>query len=90
MIALPATSLAQAQTIALRTCAEVEQRLFQTMHKPLHMTISIGLAHSEQMMLNAQNGQNPLIDLVVAEADHALLASKQAGRNMVTLGRTAA
>ena len=91
LIALPFTTLDEAQAVADRLCRQVE-------HRPVHcesgetltVTVSIGLAFSDDFARAAQHGTPDLVDALIDSADQALLVSKSAGRNKVTLSRSAA
>lgn len=88
LIALPAIALAEARGIAERLCSAIAAEPFEIGHdKRLAITISIGLAISEG---GAAPAQMETITDIVDRADRALLHSKAAGRNQVTIGRTAA
>ncbi|GLS86949.1 diguanylate cyclase response regulator [Cypionkella aquatica] len=88
LIALPQTSLNDARTIAERLCHAVEETPVRLGgHVSLHVTVSIGLAAS--MDATAQAGKDSVADLI-DRADRALLYAKSAGRNQVTISRTAA
>jgi len=88
LIALPATSLAEARVVAERLCRAIEEvPVVLSSGARLTVTISIGLAISDEALtLVASDSVTHLVDC----ADRALLASKSAGRNMVTISRTAA
>ena len=91
LIALPETSLDDAQAVARRLCAQIECRpVVLPDDEALNITVSIGLALSDDLTdIERANGA-ALVGEVIDRADHALLASKKAGRNQVTLSRTAA
>lgn len=87
LIALPRTTLPEAKLIAERLCHIVEEHPIEiTPDVRLRVTVSIGLTVS---MNNAASRQTSVAELV-NQADHALLLAKSAGRNQVTLGRSAA
>ena len=92
LIALPATSLDEAQAVARRLCHQVEQRPVPLAGgEALTITVSIGLALSDALSLGAGLLTPPdLVDALIGRADQALLVSKRGGRNQVTLARTAA
>lgn len=88
LIALPDIALAEARSIAERLCALIAAEPFDLGHdRRLGVTISIGLAISEA---GATPTQMETITEIVERADRALMHSKAAGRNQVTIGRTAA
>ena len=87
LIALPGAALAEARAVAQRLCDVVKDRpIALPGGGTLNITTSIGLAVSE--------GGGPLqretVQGVIDRADRALLSSKSAGRNQVTVDRTAA
>lgn len=85
LIVLPHTGLDQAQLIAKRLCQVVEQDPIQHSNMgALKITLSIGLAVN--VARQASVGVNEIVD----RADHALLVAKSAGRNQVTVARSAA
>jgi len=88
LIALPDTSLADARGIAERLCLAVEEapvRLGDA--QALRVTVSIGLAISSDAETGATKDT---IAETVNRADRALLHAKSAGRNQVTISRSAA
>jgi two-component system, cell cycle response regulator len=88
LIALPETTLPDARSIAERLCRAIEHgpvRLSDT--NALNITISIGLAISTDLAdLSHKDSLLEIID----RADRALLHAKAAGRNQVTISRSAA
>ena len=84
LIALPDTTLEAARIAAERLRQGIEERPIRLPGGAgeASVTVSIGLA----MGTGTQGG----IDLIVEQADHALLGSKSDGRNQVTISRTAA
>ncbi len=88
LIALPETSLTEARSIAERLCRTVEQSSVRIGDfSSLHVTVSIGLATSADTTTPCiKDTLSELID----RADRALLYAKSAGRNQVTISRTAA
>ncbi|MFN4153124.1 MAG: diguanylate cyclase [Paracoccaceae bacterium] len=91
LIALPYTSLDDAQTVARRLCHQVELRpVLLAGGEALTITVSIGLALSDAPPPGSAGCDPGLVDALIGRADKALLASKRAGRNQVTLARTAA
>ena len=91
LIALPDTTLSEAQTIANRLCAQIQAR---PIHLPkgesLTITVSIGLALGDCRQGDTQHCAAGLGIRVMERADQALLQSKTAGRNKVTIGLSAA
>jgi len=88
LIALPATSMGNARAVAERLVATVRDAPFMLANgQQLQITISAGLAIAQPA---AETPIDPLIETVIDAADHAMLMSKSQGRNMVTLGRSAA
>lgn len=87
LIALPRTSMPEAQAIAERICHLVEANPVEiSADVRLRVTVSIGLAVSRARGAEQQRSEAEL----VRQADHAMLLAKSAGRNQVTLGLTAA
>ena len=88
LIALPDIALAEARGIAERLCKIIATDPFDLGHDTrIGVTISIGLAISQA---GAAPTQLETITEIVERADRALMHSKAAGRNQVTIGRTAA
>lgn len=89
LIVLPDTTLDEARAIAQRLCHQIEAKPM-TLPKGdvLEVTLSIGLA------LGSGKGSAPrdagLAAKVMDDADQALMRSKSAGRNTVTICQTAA
>lgn len=88
LIALPNIALPDARIIAERLCTVMAEQPFQlNATENLPVTLSIGLAISEA-------GETPAhietVTDIFDRADRALLRSKSAGRNQVTVGRSAA
>lgn len=91
LIALPFTTLDEAQMVAQRLCRQVEQRPVRLAGgEALTVTVSIGLALADEVPIDAQAGDPALVDALIGRADQALLASKRAGRNQVTLAARSA
>lgn len=90
LIAMPATSLDEANHVATRLCAQIEARPIHLANgETLQITVSIGLALSD--MVPVGQARTDTVALQVMErADQALLLSKTAGRNTVTIGQSAA
>jgi two-component system cell cycle response regulator len=87
LIALPETDLAQANMIAQRLCEAVQEAPFDVPGAaPLRLTTSIGLA----IWSGARMLGHASVSEVIDRADQALLGAKSAGRNRVTIGRSAA
>lgn len=92
LIVLPDTTIKDAKTIAERLCAQIEAwPVLLPKGEALTVTVSIGLALSDGTTL-ATLGESCLgvAAKVMEDADQALLVSKSAGRNTVTLWRSAA
>jgi two-component system cell cycle response regulator len=88
LIALPETDLVEARKIAERLCRAIEQspvNLSETIQH--HVTVSIGLAVSGGC---SEPCQKDYLNELVERADRALMNAKAAGRNQVTISRTAA
>ena len=87
--ALPATGLTEGRIVAERLCHAVEEAPVQLpCGTRVAVTVSIGLAVGR-----APGAEVPLRDTMrdtVDRADRALLAAKSAGRNQVTISRSAA
>ena len=88
LICLPDTTLAESQQVAQRLCQVIEcEPVSIGPGQSLRVTISIGLALSRE-------ARAPLgaivVDEVFERADRALLSAKGAGRNQVTIARSAA
>ena len=88
LIALPDTTLAEARVVAERLCQVVgEDPVLLAGGLQVRVTVSIGLA------ISAEGGMPRQFDCVseiVDRADRALLVAKSAGRNQVTISRSAA
>ncbi|WP_321573068.1 diguanylate cyclase [Tabrizicola oligotrophica] len=88
LIALPDIALPEARAIAERLCLAMSDRPFQlAREQALPVTMSIGLAISEA---GATPAQIETVTDIFDRADRALLRSKTAGRNQVTISRRAA
>lgn len=87
LIALPRTPLPEAQAIAQRLCRVIEETPVSiTSELRLQVTVSIGLTISQGNAAVAPMSVAALVN----QADHGLFLAKSAGRNQVTMGRTAA
>jgi diguanylate cyclase (GGDEF)-like protein/PAS domain S-box-containing protein len=75
-IVMPVTQVSAAQLMAERLCKRLAEEPVQTLHGPLNLTVSIGVA------AYALENDRSLSD-VLAKADQALYAAKAAGRNRV-------
>ncbi len=88
LVCLPDTTLAESQDMALRLCQAIEcEPVTIAPRLILPVTISIGLALSHE--LSTADGHK-LVDEIFDRADRALLSAKGAGRNQVTISRSAA
>ncbi|MBI5029072.1 MAG: diguanylate cyclase [Chloroflexi bacterium] len=74
---LPETSLANAQPIAERIRTNIADAALATLKGTVKFTVSVGVA--------AMNSHDSAFDKVLERADQAMYASKQRGRNRVTL-----
>lgn len=84
LLAFPAMALPEAEDLAARICHSVEASPVRLADDTcITVTVSVGLAIAKDA-----SPESP--DLVVDRADRALLAAKSAGRNQVTVGRSAA
>ncbi|MFV0490896.1 MAG: diguanylate cyclase [Pseudorhodobacter sp.] len=84
LIALPGSDLAQARPVAERLCLAINQAVFDLPgQEKLRVTCSIGLAISD-------GGMALHLEEIIDRADQALLLAKTAGRNQVTISRSAA
>jgi two-component system cell cycle response regulator len=88
LIALPDIALPEARSIAERLCGVMAERPFDIGQGPaVPVTLSIGLAVSEA---GATPAHVETVTDIFDRADRALLRSKSAGRNQVTVSRRAA
>ena len=88
LIALPETSLSEARSIAERLCHAMEEAPVRIGDlTALQVTVSIGLATSADA---TAPGIKDTLSELIDRADRALLYAKSAGRNQVTISRTAA
>lgn len=91
LIALPVTTISEAQTVARRLCHEVQQRpVLVAGGGALPVTVSIGLALLDDSPDRNRCAEPEMVDTLIGRADQALLASKRAGRNQVSLALSAA
>lgn len=87
LVALPDSTLAEAERIAARLCEAVEERAIPVgSGRGLTVTVSIGLAVA--VMVAGRSPED--VARLVERADLALLQSKSRGRNRITISRTAA
>ena len=77
VIFLPETSSEQAKEVADRVCEAVAAIKFMIQHQSMAISVSIGMASYPQ--------DSSTVDDILELADRALYASKQAGRNRVTV-----
>lgn len=77
-VILPETNLKQAGQVAQRLRQSIESYPFSGQDKPLHVTISLGVAEYD---LNRDADSKTLID----RADRALYKAKESGRNRVAM-----
>ena len=84
LIVLPRTDLAEARAIGQRLCHAVEEQPITVNGGQLCVTVSIGLATGSPKQPRATVAE------IIERADQALLRSKSAGRNMLTIGQSAA
>jgi two-component system cell cycle response regulator len=88
LVCLPNTTLAESRRVAERLCQEIEASPVTLRGgESLRVTVSIGLALSHEAQSIARD---PMIAEIFERADRALLAAKGAGRNQVTISRSAA
>jgi two-component system, cell cycle response regulator len=88
LIALPGTSLEEAETVAERLCRMIEAApVLLADGTRIKVTISIGLTISSAAGDPAAPG---FVSDLIDQADRALMKSKTAGRNQVTIIRNAA
>lgn len=91
MVVMPATDLSLARAAAQRVCADISAAPFTVPGSPvpIEVTVSIGIAiggnEAEAAAERASAGR-----AVLEQADRALYAAKERGRNQVKLGRPAA
>ena len=91
LVVMPGATLEDAREAALRICDDVSATPFPVpgSRSPIDVTISVGMAIG-----GADDQDKPLNDrlglALLQEADRALYAAKERGRNQVTLGRPAA
>ncbi len=86
LVVLPGVGLAEAEAVAGRLCAAMQERGFVLPSgRGLLLTASIGLALGND---GAAAGEG--VVSVIERADQALLRSKSAGRNQVTISRKVA
>ncbi len=87
LVGLPDISLARAKDTAVRLCRAIEEQpIAIDAKRTVIVTASIGLAEFDATAISSGDD----VPGLVARADHALLASKQQGRNRVSISRSAA
>lgn len=87
LVALPDTGLKAARTVAEHLCRVIEETpIVIDDHRGVSVTISIGVASA----LPADSIGPEAVSGMIARADRALLLSKDRGRNMVTICKSAA
>jgi two-component system, cell cycle response regulator len=87
LVVLPDATMDMAETVAARLCAVMKERpVALPSGLGIEITASIGLAMAHP---GATFGTAPIQD-IIERADVALLAAKSAGRNQVTVSRSAA
>lgn len=86
LIVMPATDLATARMVADRLCATIGGTPFTIpgAAKPVHITVSLGLAMQGGAM-QAEQRDPENVDALLDRADKALYGAKVQGRNRVTL-----
>jgi two-component system, cell cycle response regulator len=84
LIVLPHTTLDEAERIGLRLCQVIEESAIAVAGGTLTITVSLGLAASLARL------PRPSVSEIIERADQALMRSKLAGRNQLTIGLTAA
>ena len=88
LVALPATSRAEAQEVAERLCRAVDGVPVPLADgRSLMITISIGLVVAGHQ--HTRRGDKP-VSILIDAADRALMKSKESGRNQVTISQRAA
>lgn len=86
MAVLSGVSGAEARQIAQRLCDQVERHAVAVPEqRAIRVTISAGMA-----ICSANAGPTDTAEILIGEADRALLQSKAAGRNQLTVARHAA
>lgn len=91
LIALPETELDDALSIATRLCARLDESpILLPGGERLPVTMSVGVAVSDPCSTDWHGTNLDYVSSIMECADQALLASKTAGRNKVSIGRNAA
>ncbi|MFN4170573.1 MAG: diguanylate cyclase [Pseudorhodobacter sp.] len=93
LVVLPGADLAMARPVAERLCQAINEQEFELPGQGwLQVTCSIGLAASDRQDRTEADPVYGLetVSAVIDRADRALLQAKTAGRNQVTISRTAA
>lgn len=76
-IILPDTAEASAQLVATRLCEAVRGHAFSADHKPLHLSVSIGV------VARGPDTRDDLVEVLKKRADDALYHAKREGRDCV-------
>ena len=88
LIILPDKSLVRAEEIARTLCQRIEEQpLASHQNEPVHVTASIGLAVWTPSEDLTSPNRDDTGTVLMERADRALLKSKLAGRNHVSIGR---
>jgi diguanylate cyclase (GGDEF)-like protein/PAS domain S-box-containing protein len=80
LILLPETQIIQAVHVAERIRSQIEQAKIETKTDSISVTVSIGVSRFE---IKSESSADELVKELIAQADLALYAAKEAGRNCV-------